>query len=90
MKVEILIGDVSNLVTRTKASPKLITTIQFEANVPPANIARLINLQRQGAPLLVVISSPQAIMDLDVIEDRGSKETPTPESEDHGTSKRSK
>ena len=90
MKVEILIGEVSNLVTRTKATPKIITTIQFDATGPPANIARLINLQRQGAPLLVSISCPQAIMDLDVIEDKGSKETPAPGSEDHGSSRRSK
>jgi hypothetical protein len=78
MKVEILIGDVSNLVTRTKATPELMTTIQFDAKLPPASIARLINLQRQGAPLLVSISSPQAIMDLDIIEDRGAKSTPAP------------
>jgi hypothetical protein len=73
MKVEILIGDVSNLVTRTKATPELITTIQFDAKVLPASIARLVNLQRQGAPLLVVISSPQAIMDLDIQEDHEVK-----------------
>jgi hypothetical protein len=70
MKVELLIGDISNLVTRTKATPELVTTLQFDAKVPPATIARLINLQRQGAPLLVAISSPQAIMDLDVMDYR--------------------
>jgi hypothetical protein len=75
MKVEILLGDVSNLVTRTKATPELITTIQFDAKVPPANIARLVNLQCQGAPLLVAISSPQAIMDLAIDEDREAKST---------------
>jgi len=76
MKVEILIGEISNLVTRTRATPELMTTIQFDAKVPPASLARLINLQRQGAPLLVAISSPQAIMDLDVIEDREAKSIP--------------
>ena len=71
MKVEILIGDVSNLSTRTKSTPEVVTTIKFDAKVPPANIARILNLQRQGAPLLVAISSPQAIMDLAIEEDRG-------------------
>jgi hypothetical protein len=90
MKIEILIGDISNLVTRTKASPELITTIQFDAKIPPANIARLINLQRQGAPILVAVSSPQAVMDLDLLEYSESKQTPAPGSENHGTSKSSK
>lgn len=71
MKVELLIGDVSNVTTRTKATPQLVTTISFDAKVHPAIIARLLNLQRQGAPLLVAISSPQAIMDLAIEEDRG-------------------
>ena len=73
MKVEILISDISNIVTRTRCTPELTTTIQFDAKVPPANIARLINLQRQGAPLLVTISSPQAIMDLAIEEDKGAQ-----------------
>jgi hypothetical protein len=90
MKVEILIGDISNLVTRTKATPEIITTIQFDAKVPPANIARLINLQRQGAPILVVISCPQAIMDLDVSEDKGGQTILETKSEDHGKSRGSK
>ena len=71
MKVELLLGDVSNVTTRTKATPELVTTIQFDAKIPPATIARLVNLQRQGAPLLVSISSPQAVMDLAIEEDRG-------------------
>lgn len=70
MKVEILIGEVSNLITRTKATPELVTTIQFDAKIQPASIARLVNLQRQGAPLLVTMGSPQAIMDLDIGEYR--------------------
>jgi len=71
MKVELLLGDVSNVTTRIKATPELVTTIQFDAKIPPATIARLVNLQRQGAPLLVSISSPQAVMDLAIEEDRG-------------------
>lgn len=73
MKVDILIGEVSNLVTKTRASPEIITQIQFDAKVPPVNIARLINLQRQGAPLLVSISCPQAVMDLGVYEDSAAE-----------------
>jgi len=78
MKVEIMLGEISNVVTRTKATPKLITTIQFEAQVPPANIARLVNLQRQGTPLLATISSPQAVMDLAIEEDRGAEKAESP------------
>ena len=73
MKVELLIGDITNLVTSTRATPELVTSIKFDAKVPPATVARLINLQRQGAPLLVTVSSPQAMMDLDISEDKEVK-----------------
>ena len=71
MKVEILITDITNVVTKTKLQEGLLTTIQFDAKVPVQSIARLLNLQRQGAPLLISISSPQAAMDLFIQEDKG-------------------
>lgn len=75
MKVEIVIADISKLVTRTRYEEGFITTIQFDArSLHPASIARLLNLQRQGAPLLVTIGSPQATMDLIIQEDRGEQD----------------
>ena len=71
MKVEIVISDITRLATKTKLEEGLVTTIQFDAKVPVASIARLLNLQRQGAPLLVTIGSPQATMDLNIQEDHG-------------------
>ena len=79
MKVEILIGDISNLTTKTKRDGDLVTTIQFDAKIPVASVARLLNLQRQGAPLLVAVSSPQAVMDLAIEEDRGEEKAASPD-----------
>jgi hypothetical protein len=75
MKVEILISDISKLSTRTRVDDAgLTTTLQFDAKVPVASLARILNLQRQGAPMLVAISSPQAVMDLSIQEDRGQQQ----------------
>lgn len=69
MKVEVLISDISELRTKTRLDEQgQITTVQFDAKIKPALIARILNLQRQGAPLLVSIGSPQATMDLDINE----------------------
>jgi hypothetical protein len=69
MKVEILIVDIKELKIRTRLEETgLTTTIQFDGKIPPSSIARILNLQRQGAPLLVSIGSPQATMDLDMVE----------------------
>ena len=70
MKVEILISDITKLTTKTKFEWGMMTTVQFDAPIPVANIARILNLQRQGAPLLISISSPQATMDLSIQEDK--------------------
>jgi len=70
MEVKILISQITNLTTKTKLKGGLLTTIQFEAKVNPQSIARVLNLQRQGAPLLVTIGSPQASMDLFIQEDK--------------------
>jgi len=65
MHVEIFIPEISKLTTKTKIEEGvLISTIQFEARVPVGNLARILNLQRQGAPLMASIASPQAPMDL--------------------------
>jgi hypothetical protein len=69
MKVEILIPDITKLRTSTRLDPDLITTIQFECKVQVASLARILNLQRQGAPLMVTVSSPQVTMDLAIAED---------------------
>ncbi len=77
MKVEILVPDISKLSTRTKVDDGVLTTqIQFEARVPVANIARILNLQRQGAPIMATIGSAQATMDLFVQEDTGQQALP--------------
>lgn len=79
MKVEILIPDISKLRTSTRLDPDLITTIQFECKVQVASLARILNLQRQGAPLMVTVSSPQVIMDLAISEDTYQGNIPLPE-----------
>ena len=67
MKVEILLPDITDLATKTRFDEQgLVTTIKFEAKIHPGSLARILNLQRQGAPLLAIISSPPATMDLDV------------------------
>jgi len=69
MHVEIFIPEISKLVTKTRVEDGiLISTVQFEARVPVANLARILNLQRQGAPLMASIASPQATMDLQFAE----------------------
>ena len=69
MRVEIFVSDISKLTTKTKVDDGIFTTtVQFEARIPVQSIARLLNLQRQGAPLFATIGSPQASMDLDFRE----------------------
>jgi len=69
MKVEILIPDITRLATKTRYDENgLLTSIQFEAKINPGSIARILNLVRQGAPIMASISSPQAHMDLSVSE----------------------
>ena len=67
MKVEILLPDITGLATTTKFDDKgLLTTIKSEVKIHPASLARILNLQRQGAPLLATIGSPQATLDLNI------------------------
>jgi hypothetical protein len=75
-KVEILLPDITNLSTRTKFDDQgQVTTIQFNAKIHPGMLARILNLQRQGAPLLATIGSPQASMDLYVQEEQATEPT---------------
>jgi hypothetical protein len=77
MKVEVLLPEISGLATKTKFTyGGLVTTIQFETKVRPGVLARILNLQRQGFPLLAVISSPQASLDLYIQEEPA--QTPMP------------
>jgi len=65
MNVEIFIPEISKLTTKSKVEEGvLITTVQFEARMHVGSVARILNLQRQGAPLMASIASPQAAMDL--------------------------
>jgi len=69
MHVEIFMPEVTRLTTKTKLDEGvLITTVQFEARIPVGNLARILNLQRQGAPLMASIASPQARLDLQFSE----------------------
>ena len=73
-KVEILLPDITNLSTRTRFDDQgQVTTIQFSTKIHPGILARILNLQRQGAPLLATIASPQAAMDLYVQEERATE-----------------
>lgn len=75
-KVEILLPDITGLSTRTKFDDQgQVTIIQFSAKIHPGMLARILNLQRQGAPLLATIGSPQASMDLYVQEERAGELT---------------
>jgi len=70
-KVEILLPDITKLSTKTRVDDQgLVTTVQFDVKIHPAMLARILNLQRQGAPLLATIGSPQASMDLYIQEER--------------------
>lgn len=70
MKVEVLLPDITKLATKTRFDDEgLITTIRFDAKIQPGTLARILNLQRQGAPLLATIGSPQATLDLYIQEE---------------------
>jgi hypothetical protein len=70
VKVEILLPDITGLATKTRVDDTgLVTTIKFEVKIHPASLTRILNLQRQGAPLLATISSPQATLDLNIQEE---------------------
>jgi len=78
VKVEILVPDITRLATKTRLDENgLLTTIQFEAKINPGSIARILNLARQGVPIMAAISSPQAHLDLTVSEYTPAEEVQT-------------
>jgi hypothetical protein len=78
MKVQILVPDITKLATKTRYDEGgLVTTLQFEAKIPPSSIARILNLVRQGVPLMATIESPQAHMDLAINDHPFAEETET-------------
>ena len=48
-----------------KERRRLVLTVQVQAAVPPAEIAKFLEVQKDGAPVYVSIKSYQAGMDLD-------------------------
>lgn len=68
MHSEIKINEVKNIITKVRLEREgsLITTLSIEAKLQPADIARLLNMQKQGAPIIVIIGSEQLMFDLDI------------------------
>ena len=69
MKVEIKFNAVEKVGIKTKLdeeNKELIGTITVEGLINPSQVARLLNLQKTGAPLFMLIGSDQAMMDLSV------------------------
>ena len=75
MEVKVEIKGIENLKTTTRVKEekdkegeiidrKLITRIQFEAEVDPTALANVHRLLASESPVYVVIGSPQAIMEL--------------------------
>lgn len=87
MNVQIVIGDVANLSMKTvkgKDAPEPVTTVSFQTKMMPSTLARLLNLQRQGVPLMATLGSPQALMDLEVVERKEQIEMGPAEGEEDG------
>jgi len=57
----------------TVVGKNLVTSLTFEGEIPPIIIARILNLQRQNAPMYLIVGSDQAIMDLTISKDGGKK-----------------
>ena len=70
-KLQITIRNIEGvkLSTKTKVegeSVRKLVVVSFECNLPPKDMARIYNLDRQGQPMDVIIESPQAEFDLKV------------------------
>lgn len=59
---------ISSKTVDTKNGKEYVTKISFEGDFSVSDIARILNLSRQGRPIEVSFSSPQAEFDLDVKE----------------------
>lgn len=74
MKVSIKITGMDKLTTRTRVVEEkedgevvdqhIVTSLTFEGYVPPVVMARILNLQKQKAPMYLEVGSDQAVMDL--------------------------
>jgi len=64
----ITISQVLNITTKVRLARDqgLSTTLSIEAKLQPADIARLLNMQKQEAPITVSIGSDQLMFDLDI------------------------
>ena len=97
-EVQVKITDVKGLKTSTKfdeETRELVTTLQAQVKAHPVVLARILNLQKQRAPLYVILGTSQAVMDLEFKEPEkpkraekpkkqveASKEAPTAEAEE--------
>lgn len=68
MQSEIKIAHVDSFSTRVRLHPDkgLITTLSIEVKMTPPDIARILNMQKQGAPITIIIGSDQLLFDLDI------------------------
>lgn len=66
IQAQVTIDQVDELATRTKRDNNgtLITTLLIHAKIQPSEIARILNIVKQGAPLTITIGSDQLMMDL--------------------------
>jgi len=66
IQAHVTIDQVDELSTRTKRDNNgtLITTLLIDAKIQPAEVARILNMVKQGAPLTITIGSDQLMMDL--------------------------
>lgn len=67
MKLEIKTA-INELTTKVKRSSSggLITNLSIDLRLQPADIARILNMQKQDAPLYIIIGSEQLLFDLDI------------------------
>ena len=67
MKLEIKAG-INELTTKVKRSGNggIITNLSLDLRLQPADIARILNMQKQDAPLYIIIGSEQLMFDLDI------------------------
>lgn len=66
IQAHVTIDQVDELATKTKRDNNgtLITTLLIDAKIQPSEIARILNMVKQGAPLTITIGSDQLMMDL--------------------------
>jgi len=70
MEIKVRCDMVSNLSARSKFDPDTgdqLITLSVETYMPPATLARILNLQKQRVPLYFELGSSQAVMDLEVL-----------------------